>query len=199
MKDKLVKLTSDKPACAGFDDEYFYISTLVNHETFDQLRNAAKESRSGRNGYSVVQLKSIEEITCYQKAEDFFFRTWNGSKRKKYGLQISSSESRLAFCEELALASGLKSRTEKNDPYSRIQRNAIPIIMTALFTAGCSICASHLMPLASRESRGRAMSEALKAVGPTAILIIGLALIGFFVFRMIKNIRASDTKIEYSF
>ncbi len=198
MKNTLVKLTSDKPACAGFDDEYLYISFQVDHETFDALKNAANGNKSGRNGYTVVQLESIEEIICYQKAEDFFF--WSGSarKRKKYGLQISNGESRTAFCKDLAKACGLKTKIETNDPYSRVGRNAIPIIMIGLLTVGCCLGASEKL-IEAKSAKSRAISDAFKAIGPTAFLIIGLSFIGFFLFRLIKNIKASDIKIVYSF
>lgn len=198
MKNTLVKLTSDKPSCAGFDDEYLYISSQGIHETVDALKKAASESKSAWGGYTLVELKSIREITCYQKGTNFFFRYDKSGKPKKYGLEIDDSESRLAFCENLALASGLKTKTESIDPYSRVQANAIPIIMITLFTGFCALGASDLVPPSAPDSRSRVISEAVKAIGPTTILIIGICLVGFFVFRLIRNIKDSDIKFVYS-
>lgn len=198
MKNTFVRLTSDKPSCAGFDDEYLYISSQGIHETFDALKKAASVSKSAWGGYTVVALRTIKEITCYQKGTNFFFRYDKSTKLKKSGLEISDMESRLAFCKDLALASGLKTKTETIDPYSRVQANAIPIIMIALFTGVGSFCASDLVPPAAPDSRSRAISEAFKIVGPIPILIIGLSIMAFFAVRLIRNIKASDTKIVYS-
>lgn len=200
MKNNLVTLTSDRlyGSCAAFDDEYLYISFQIAHKTADELKQAAQTGRSGMNGYTVIELKTIREVKCYQKGEHFLVRYEVSGKQKKYGMQISDRETRLEFCEALAQASGLKTKTEKKDPYSRVPANAIPIVFIALVTAVCSVAASDLIPPAGRESRGRFMSETLKIIGPTAILIVGIILIGFFVFRMLRNIKNSDMKLMYT-
>lgn len=200
MQHTIVKLTSDKPSCIGFDDEYLYISSQMDHQTIDELKNAARESKSGRKGYELFALKSIREITFHQKRTDFFFGYDKDGKMKKYMLVIESSELRFFFCESLAKACRLKTKTETNNPYSRVGVNAIPIIMTVLFTTACYVGASGIIPEAEEPSaKSRLFSDAFKAIGPTAFLIIGLSLIGFFLFRLIRNIKASDTKMVYTF
>jgi hypothetical protein len=200
MRNMIVKLTSDKHSCMGFDDAYLYISSRLDHQTIDELKHAARESKSGRKGYEVIELKSIREITVHQKRTDFLLRYEKHSKMKKYVLEIEDNELRTTFCESLAEASRLKTKTETNNPYSRVGVNAIQIIMTVLFTGACYAGASGIIPEAEESTaKSRLWSDSLKAIGPTAFLIIGLSLIGFFLFRLMRNIKDSDTKMVYTF
>ncbi|WP_448926817.1 hypothetical protein [Fluviicola sp.] len=194
MKNTLVKMDFDKPACAGFDGDHLYISTQLGHELFETLKNAATEERSGRKGYEVIPLKSIREITLHQKENHFTFRYARAGKQKKFLLQIDDSETRLLFCEELSKACRLENRTETKNPYSRVAVNSIPIMMTGLFTLGCFFGA---LIKGKGSGRGYQFGEALKIIGPIPILIIGLAIMTFFVIRLMRNIKASDTKIVY--
>ena len=199
MKNTLVIITSQKPSCAGFDDEYLYISSLYEHTSFEELKSFTLENgNSGKNGYAMIEIKTIEEVHFHEKAPDLFFRYEKKGRLKKYYLCIKNNEIRTTFSESLAEVCNLKTRTETNNPYSRLGVNSIPVVICGLLTWGCYYGSNGGFS-DGRKSIARLMTEVLQSAGPTAVLITGSVVTLFFLLRLVKNILDSDLSVVYSF
>ncbi|MFT5512896.1 MAG: hypothetical protein ACI8SE_001295 [Bacteroidia bacterium] len=201
-KNQVIYLEDKNRKVIGFTDNEIIISSKA-HKTFDSLR-ASSEKSGMLETVTNIPNGSLKEITYNEKADNFFLKYEIGGKVKKVSIAQSESETREAVIDEIAALHKLTKSVQEESKTKPLLLNSIGIVIVPIATwifRGMALDAQngqHYQAEGRRSGVKQLIGNAVEALGPTGVTVLGIVVLGYMVYRTYKRFSNPASVIQYT-
>ena len=187
--------------CKAFllTNEEIWLS-IHKQSNIEKFEKSASSTGTWRTGYK-IQLQSIYEIEFNDKSESVKFR-YVAEKDKKLDIAFENKQEANAIVEYIATKLGLHKSTREENKLKPLLTNGFFLVIVVLGTISISNKHDSSEITSSGSSRNRLGARIIgwlyDTIGPTGILIAGIVISLYILFRIYKRFTQPGTVVIYT-
>ena len=201
MKNQIIQLGEENRKVFGFSEDQIIFSSK-KHSSFDTLLSATEKSGL-LESTSTIPVKSISEITFNEKDESFTIKYDKSGKTKKDVVLLKNVSSRESVVEEIASLKGFSKNIVDESKTKPLLLNLLVVLAIPIFTwvfRGMAVDAQngeHYVATGRRSGSAQLFANAIEAIGPLGITIIGALGLAYMVYRTYKRYQNPASEVKY--
>ena len=199
MKNQIIQLEEKNRKVLGFTDEEIILSSK-RHKTFDSLIESTKKSGILEK-VKTIPLGSIKKLNFNEKDASFTISFNKEGQIKKDTVQLDDKSIRESLVSEIAEMNNLNKDVSSESKIKPLLLNLTGVVIISIFTwifRGMAMDAQngeHYVASGRRSGLKQLLANAVEALGPTGVTIIGALGLLYMLYTTYKryNNPASET------
>ena len=202
MKNQIIPLEEKPYKVMGFTDDLMVLSSK-EHGSIESLLSAV-EKKGLMESLKVINTNSIKEITYNEKAKGMVVRYEDKGKLKKETIMIAESSYREPIATEVANTNQLNKNIVEESKTQPLLLNILGGIITAVVTwvaRGLALDAEqgeHYVATGRRSGIAQLFVNAVEAIGPLGVTIIGTLVFLYFIYLANKRYKNPALEVKFS-
>lgn len=202
MENQIIKLDEKNRKVLGYNDKQIIFSSK-NHKSFDTLLDAAKKSGMLET-VMVIPTDMITAVEYNDRSSVLTLRYLKDGKDKKNDVGLSDKAQRDAIAEGIADMRQLQKTVATEVKTKPLIMNALGLLAILFFTwvfRGMALDAEqgeHFVATGRRSGIKQLFANAVEAIGPTGVLIIGILGFLLMVYATYNRYNNPASEIRYS-